>query len=292
MRPVSVWHNVIGQRRSTRLLQRMIDGSRTLGRVLQSVLMLGASGLGKSHLAQAIAAAIGTTLHLYLCTAEITIDELAELVAIWSAGDVVFLDEVHNLSRPVQEALFSILDAQNITVLAATDRPGTLLSAFKKRFPLRLDLHPYSQREMVAIVRQRAADSNVLLTAQAAKALAQTCRGAPRIARHQLNNLTAYFGANSPREFTSERVRQFLAALEIDALGLGRADRQYMKVLDERQGRGVSLHYLALRLSIDEAQIANDIEPYLVQNGLIVLDRRGRLLSTEGLEYIHEKHDG
>ena len=262
-----------------------------------NILLCGPAGLGKTHLALAVSRALNNrTLHVHVCNRELTPEAIGALPAEWKDGDLVFLDEAHSLSRLAVEKLYPTLTEQRVTVIAATDRPGSLPKAFKNRFGVSFVLEPYGLDDMTAIVRQRATEVNVLLTPQSAKLIARMCRGTPRKVGHCLRNLVSTVqgdtgpGADAttnPRpEYTATHIRIYRKLFEIDKNGLTKLDLSYLRCLSERPDRGTSLQVLELKLHCDKIFLLDDVEPFLVQLGLIDIDRRGRFLTPTGREYI------
>ena len=243
------WNGYIGQGHIVPGLVRLIQGSKLRGEPLPNILIPGNSGLGKTQLVQTIATDFGTKLHLFNGRKDIDLIQLGLLAREWADGDIVFIDEGHSTWHDVQEAFYRIIDDRlapgietdpvtgrqklngtvkiaAVTILLATDQPGALLPALKKRFALVMELTPYSIRELDAIVRQRATQKSMLLKPQAARLLAKTCRGIPRTAGHRLDALAKYWGAENPSVFSTSHVRKFLHAVGIDLFGMGERSEQ------------------------------------------------------------------
>ncbi|MEI6232967.1 MAG: Holliday junction DNA helicase RuvB C-terminal domain-containing protein [Planctomycetota bacterium] len=309
------WNGYIGQGHIVPGLARLIQGSKLRGEPLPNILIPGNSGLGKTQLVQTIATDFGTKLYLINGRKDVDLIQLGLLAREWADGDIVFIDEGHSTRHDVQEAFYRIIDDRlapgvetdsatgrhklngttkvaAVTILLATDQPGALLPALKKRFALVMELTPYSVRELDAIVRQRATQKSMLLKPQAARLLAKTCRGIPRTAGHRLDALAKYWGAENPSVFTTSHVRKFLHAVGIDLLGMGTVDRAYLRFLLERGVQGASLRMLGAKLQVDQRYLTTDIEPFLIQNNFLSIDAKGRSLTTPGIEYAKEISEG
>ena len=308
---VPVFHGFIGQRKLVRVLRRIIAGAKKKGEACLALLLLGASGLGKTALAEAISKEYDTKLHLFYSSEKLTTVMLARAAQTWAPFDFVFIDEAHKLPAEIQDAFYRIMIERKVpkveeqadgkpprivgetsvaavTVIAATDQGGTLNSAFIKRFSLVFDLRLYTSREMIAIVRQRAAKLKMLLSPQAAKAVAASCRGVPRVAGWRLETMRHYFGQRNPDQFTSGHVECLLRSLEIDNTYRTRLDRQYMRILAQHGGAGVSLQTIALAAASDANHIRTDVEPWLLQMGWTGIAPSGRYLTEAGKTLVAE----
>jgi len=309
------WNGYIGQGHIVPGLARLIQGSKLRGESLPNILIPGNSGLGKTQLVQTIATNFGTKLHLINGRKDIDLIQIGLLAREWADGDIVFVDEGHSTRHDVQESFYRIIDDRlapgietdpitgrhklngttkvaAVTIVLATDQPGALLPALKKRFALVMELTPYSLHELDAIVRQRATQKGMLLKPQAARLLAKTCRGIPRTAGHRLDALAKYWGAENPSVFSTRHVRKFLHAVGIDLRGMGTVDRAYLRFLLERGERGASLRMLGAKLQIDQRYLTTDIEPFLIQNNFLSIDAKGRSLTAAGIECAKEMSEG
>lgn len=304
-KPIPVFHNFIGQRRIVGVLRRIIAGAKIKGESCLDIALFGSSGLGKTALAEAIAKEFGTKVHFFFGSEKLTRAIIIAAAKDWEPCDFVFLDEGHRLSPEIQEIFYLIMTDRKIslagaecdgfsaqvttenkvaavTIIVATDQPGRLNSAFKKRFAFEFNLQPYSQKEMVGIVRQRACQLQMLLTSQAAAELAASCRGNPRMAGHRLKGLRHFFAERDPSQFVAGHVERFLKNLEIDSLNRTRMDRGYLKVLAQHGGSKVSVQTLAKALSSDANYIRSDVEPWLLQMGWAGIAPGGRYLTEPG----------
>lgn len=304
-RPISDWYGFLGQRLIIRALRPIAEGAKANGRAMPPMLLTGSSGNGKTFLVFALGKFFGTTVHVLVARADMGVDEFIDFFKKVKAHDSVFIDEVHALQPAVQEVLFGIIDdgklpavANEISngpaarpalppmnLLAATDRPGKLLTPLKRRFALTLQFGAYSVRELDAITRQRATELAMILSPQAAKLLARTSRRIPRIVGQRLRLLRDFYGTRPRAEFGIKRVRRFLNSLGVNDNGLGRPDRHYLAVALEQGDAGVSLRTLAARLEIDSDSVYRDIEPYLMRLGFLAIQPRGRVLTAAGAEY-------
>ena len=306
-RPISDWHGFLGQRQLIRALAPIAEGAKANGRALSPTLFTGQSGGGKTHLANALATFFGTTLHVLVGRKDLKLGELVAFFKSAKAHDVAFADEIQSLQPELQEIFFGIIDdgklpaiegapgvpaeRQNLPpfhLIAASDRSGKLLTPFKRRFALTLQFDAYSTRELDAITRQRATELGMVLSPQAAKLLARTSRGIPRLVGQRLRLLRDFYGTRPPNEFDLPHVRKFLNSLGVDNCGLNRSDRKYLVVAFEQGDEGVSLRTLAARLEIDSDSVFRDVEPFLMREGLLAIQQRGRVLTAAGKEYARQ----
>ncbi|MEI6236192.1 MAG: Holliday junction DNA helicase RuvB C-terminal domain-containing protein [Planctomycetota bacterium] len=303
-RPISDWFGFLGQRQLIRALRPIAEGAKANGRALPPILFTGQSGGGKTHLANSLATFFRTTLHVLVGRKDLKLAEIIAFFRLVKAHDVAFVDEIQSLQAELQEVLFGIIDEgklpaiegapgvpaerQNLPpfhLIAASDRSGKLLTPLKRRFALMLQFDAYSTRELDAIARQRATAFGMVLSPQAAKLLARTSRGIPRLVGQRLRLLRDFYGTRPPNEFDLSNVRKFLNSLGVNNDGLTRSDRKYLEVVLEQGDTGVSLRTLAARLEIDGDSVFRDIEPFLMREGLVAIQPRGRVLTTTGAEY-------
>ena len=303
MRRHHVFHGFIGQALVVGYLERIICGCKTQGQPFIHLLLCGSSGFGKTKLARALATAMKTALHVITAGKHATLQLLATLVQEWSASDIVFIDEAHNLPYVFQEALFKIIDEHKaprlvtengkharvdslvdvppVSIVLATDQPGKLLNALRKRCR-RIVLSRYSIEEMIAISRHAASSVSILLSPQAHRLLAEASYGCPRHILHQLEDLRAFYATEPPAEYTKGHVRTFLTAQGIDSHARTPEQRDYMHRLYDLGQRGGSLHTLTQALGLDSEYVLSEIEPQLVWRGWLAIMPGGRVLTPAG----------
>lgn len=302
-RPVPTFRDFIGQKPIVDLLRRQLEGAQSLSEPFPSTVFIGPSGIGKTRLAEALAAEFGTRLVKVM--GHLTAEALVANVQALQFGDFFFIDEAQNLSPACQEMLFHIIDdlkvsiptptppgrkptlsatpelsVQPHTVILATDRPGKLLNALQKRMALHVRLGYYSPRELKEIVDRIASDLNLLISPQAAKLIAQVSAGLPRRAKHHLENLRRHLSECREQQISQRMVRQFLVEFGIDDDGLGERELEYLSYLAEVGS--ASLESLALYLGLDSVFVRQQIEPVLQRQRLIVIGSGGRKLSRRG----------
>lgn len=307
-RAIPTWHGFVGQGEIVASLAEHARGAVQKAETLPHVLLGGQSGVGKTHLAKAVAAEMLTGFHDYCCSRQTQRIDVAEKLIAVKKADIVFLDEIHALPADSQEMLYMAIDGQRVpkidmekrrlvagqwtvipafTLILATDQPGRLLKALRQRIVLRYTLTDYTIPELRQIVFNTAAEINVLLTPQAATRLAEASRGVLRLARNWMKSYRVKMPDVSV-ETTRGMIDRYLRSIGIDDENLTRNDIRYLQHLLKRGGR-LSLANLAVLLGTDMKQVQAEIEGYLHQRGWIGIDGRGRYLTPEGVKFCAER---
>lgn len=299
----------IGQGRVVENLKLAIDAAKARGDVLDHVLLSGMPGLGKTTLATLIKEALGVEMHT---TSGPVLEKGRDILGILTGmnrGDVLFIDEIHRMSRDTEEYLYSgmedfkvdlVLDkgpdartlrisTEPFTLVGATTREGQLSEPFRSRFGIAEKLELYPASELSEIVQRSAGLLGCCIGAEVALVLGSRSRGTPRYANRFLRRIrdVAQFRAGwtgeTTLELTGEDVTQGLERLGVDGNGLDRVDRKVLDVLlvhDEPVG----LKTLAVSVGEEERTIEDVYEPYLIQQGMLVRTPRGRRASARAAE--------
>ena len=304
-RPIPSWYGFVGQRSTVKSLQDHCRGALAKGEPLPHTQLGGPSGIGKTELAKAVATEMQVVSHEFYSSRQSKKWQLAHLLADVEQADIVFIDEIHSLPIDCQELLFPAIDRHQVpavdmekrrvcenewidiplfTLIAATDQPGLLRNALTQRIVLPYTLDLYSVPEMRQIILNYAAELNVLLKPQAATRLAEAARGVPRRARQLLQSLRTVM-LDLQVEVTKGMVTRHLASIGIDADNLTAIDRQYLRILRDRNS-SVSLRNLAVQLGTDVDAVQRDIEGYLMSRGLVGIQSRGRFLTEVGKAFV------
>ena len=305
IRPQSL-DEYIGQQKLKENLSVSIEAARLRGDPLDHVLLYGPPGLGKTTLAGIIANEMGTSLKV---TSGPAIEKPGEMAAILNGlkeNDILFVDEIHRLNKQVEEVLYPAmedfaidiligkgataksirLDLPKFTLVGATTRAGLLSAPLRDRFGEIHRLEFYNTQELKQIVLASAKKLRVEIDEEGAGELARRSRGTPRLANRILKRVRDYAQVRYDGKITLEVARTALDLMDVDKLGLDRADRNFLLTLIEKFGGGpAGLDTLAASIGEDPGTIEDLLEPYLLQNGLINRTPRGRV-ATQGA-YTH-----
>jgi Holliday junction DNA helicase RuvB len=304
---------VIGQQRVREQLGLVLDAAKARGRAPDHVLLAGPPGLGKTTLAMIIAAELSAPLRLTSGPAITHAGDLAAILSGLSEGDVLFVDEIHRMSRPAEEMLYLAMEDFRVdvvigkgpgataipleippfTLVGATTRAGLLPGPLRDRFGFTAHLEFYEPGELDRIVHRSAGLLDVHLTDEGGAEIAGRSRGTPRIANRLLRRVRDYAQVRADGVVSLEVATSALELYEVDASGLDRLDRGVLDVLCRRFGGGpVGLSTLAVGVGEERETVEEVAEPFLVRSGLLARTPRGRVATPAawahlGLEAPH-----
>ncbi|GBD41520.1 Holliday junction ATP-dependent DNA helicase RuvB [bacterium HR39] len=297
----------IGQSRLKANLEVFIEAARSRGEPLDHVLFAGPPGLGKTTLAQILAAELGVGFRMTSGPILARAGDLAAILTNLQPRDVLFIDEIHRLAPAVEEILYPAMedykldivigegpaarsvriDLAPFTLVGATTRTGLLTTPLRDRFGILARLQFYSVDELEAIVRRGAALLALELTDEAAREIARRARGTPRIATRLLRRVRDFATVRRVSPVGADLAAEVLEELGIDRLGLDALDRRYLRLVAERYGGGpVGIDTIAAALSEQRDTLEETVEPYLLQQGLIQRTPRGRVLTRFAFEHL------
>ena len=303
----------IGQEKAKENLSVYIEAAKKRGDALDHVLLYGPPGLGKTTLSQIIANEMHTNLKITSGPAIEKQGDLAALLTNLSDGDVLFIDEIHRLSKQVEEVLYPAMEdfaldiiigkgpsARSIrvnlahfTLVGATTRAGQLTAPLRDRFGVLLRLELFKPEELAQIILRSAGILGVPCEEEGALELARRSRGTPRIANRLLRRVRDFADILGSGTITREIVRTSLERLEIDELGLDNLDRRMLRAIIETYSGGpVGLDTLAALLGEEAVTIEDVYEPYLMQLGFLSRTPRGRCVTERAYRHLGLSRDG
>ena len=296
----------IGQESVKRNLHISIEAALKRHEPLDHLLLYGPPGLGKTTLAGIIAAEMGQNIRITSGPAIEKAGDLASILTNLSDGDVLFIDEIHRLSRSVEEVLYPAmedyaldimigkgptarsirLDLPRFTLVGATTRAGLLSAPLRDRFGILFRLEMYSPEELAAIVRRSAGILNVRADDEGILEIARRSRGTPRIANRMLRRVRDFAQIRAGGVITLEVARQGMDLLDVDELGLEKLDRAMLETMIDKFGGGpVGLETLSAMTGEDASTIEDVYEPYLVKNGFLNRTPKGRVATALAIEH-------
>jgi Holliday junction DNA helicase RuvB len=306
LRP-QTWEEYVGQPKIKENLRILLTAARERGHAAEHVLLYGPPGLGKTTLAHLIAKTLGTNMRTTSGPAIERIGDLAAILTNLSPGDVLFIDEIHRLSKSIEEVLYPAMESGVLdiiigkgpsartvqlelppfTLVAATTRISLLSSPLRSRFSggtFRLEF--YTDDEIAEILARSAHILNVTTSSALLGHIAKRSRATPRTANYLLKrcrDLAQIEGS----DLSEDIVEQTFALLEIDTLGLGAPDRAILEtIIHKFQGGPVGLNTIAAATGEEMSTIEDVLEPYLIRQGLIERTPRGRVASARAYEHI------
>src|SRR3954452_23019763 len=289
---------VVGQQRVREQLGLVLEAARARGAVPDHVLLSGPPGLGKTTLAGIIAAEMGAPLRISSGPAIQHAGDLAAILSGLNEGDVLFVDEIHRMSRPAEEMLYLAMEDFRVdvvigkgpgataipleippfTLVGATTRAGLLPGPLRDRFGFTAQLEFYEADELDTIIRRSAGLLGVEADPEGTAEIASRSRGTPRIANRLLRRVRDYAQVRADGVVTREVAHRALDLYEFDSLGLDRLDRAVLDALCRRFGGGpVGISTLAVAVGEERETVEEVAEPFLVRNGFLARTPRGRV---------------
>ena len=297
----------IGQEKAKESLKIYIEAAKLRGEALDPVLLYGPPGLGKTTLSAIIANELGVNIRITSGPAIEKQGDLAALLTNLGRNDVLFIDEIHRLSRNIEEILYPAMEdysldiiigkgpaarsirlpLEKFTLIGATTRAGQLTTPLRDRFGVLLRLELYTPEELVRIIRRSAGILNIDISDDGAMEIARRSRGTPRIANRLLKRVRDFAQVKSDGRITSQVADQALDMLDIDKLGLDNIDRRMLEsIIRFYDGGPVGIDTLAATIGEEAVTIEDVYEPYLIQIGFLNRTQRGRCVTRLAYEHL------
>jgi holliday junction DNA helicase RuvB len=297
----------VGQRELKEHLSIVLEAAKLRGQAADHLLLAGPPGLGKTSMAGIVAAEMGVHLHITSGPALERAGDLAAILTKLEDGDVLFIDEIHRLSRAVEEILYPAMEdfqldivvgkgpaassirlsLPNFTLVGATTRTGMITGPLRDRFGLVARLDYYDDEELEAIVRRAAGILKVQISPEGAWEIARRSRGTPRIANRLLRRVRDFAEVRGDGTVTEATAREGLRVFGVDERGLDKVDRAILSAICKQFAGGpVGLSTVAISVGEQPETVEDMYEPFLIQQGMLARTPRGRVAMPAAYQHL------
>jgi len=306
LRP-KTFKDYIGQSKIIKSLRLFIDAAKKRGGSSEHLLFYGPPGIGKTTLAHVVAHELGGEIKTTSGAAIQKSGDLAAILTNLKDHDILFIDEIHRLPKPVEEILYPVLEEfvldivigkgpsarsvrleiPKVTIIGSTTKLALLSAPMRDRFGMVLRLDFYNQEEMIELIKRSAKKLGLDLEDNIVNKVSKRSRKTPRIANRILKRVRDMYEVGHHKLIDEKIVDNLFDLLEIDELGLGNIDLKYLKLLSEKYAQSaVGIETIASSLSEDRQTVEEFIEPYLLQIGFIKKTPRGRQITPKALDHL------
>jgi Holliday junction DNA helicase RuvB len=309
LRPKSL-SEFVGQQRVRNQIGVLLQSAKSRKVSADHILLSGPPGLGKTTLAFILAEELGAPIRISSGPAITHAGDLAAILSSLTEGEILFLDEIHRLTRPAEELLYLAmedfrvdvvvgkgpgataipLELPKFTLVGATTRAGLLPPPLRDRFGFTAHMEFYESDELAKIIERSANLLEITIASQATAEIAGRSRGTPRIANRLLRRVRDFALVNNVKKIDLETTKAALEMYEVDLLGLDRLDRAVLEALVVRfNGGPVGLSTLAIAVGEEIETVESVAEPFLVRSGLMARTARGRIATPAGFSHLGHK---